>query len=113
RPGVPEGPLYVERLDRSWDRSSSLLRSLEPPRVLAITSAAIFSVATIARSGEIPNASWWTKGSPAMWVLLATGAIAGVSGVINAVRLSRRSRRATLYEACIQLAAYIDDACPG
>src|SRR5437867_76866 len=100
-------------LDRGWDRLTSFLRALEPPRALAISAAAVFAAATVARSGEIPNAAFWKPGTAAMWVLLATGAISGISAVTNAVRLSRRNRRSTLYEACVQLAAYIDDECPG
>jgi hypothetical protein len=103
---------YSARLDRWWETAKRVLRHLEPPRLLAISAATVFSLATIARSVEFPEKGWWKPGQPATIVLLVAGAIAGVGAVITAVRVNRRTRRATLSEACIQLAAYIDETCP-
>jgi hypothetical protein len=103
---------YSAWVDRTWEAVKRGLRQLQPPRLLAISAAAVFSVATVARSVEFPDKTWWEPGKPATYVLLASGLIAGVGAVINAVRVSRRTRTATLSEACVQLAAYIDEECP-
>jgi len=103
---------YSARLERGWEATKRALRHPEPPRLFAISAAPVFSVATVARSVEFPEKDWWEPGKPATYVLLAAGAIAGAGAVVNAVRVSRRTQGATLYEACVQLAAYIDEKCP-
>src|SRR4051794_40789110 len=91
----PASLMYSARLDRWWESFKQKLRALEPPRTLAIAAAAVFAVSTVARSASLPSKTFWEPGRPALWVLLASGAVSGISATINAVRLSRRNRRST------------------
>lgn len=103
---------YSAPLDRAWEATKGALRHLEPPRLLAITCAAVFSAATIARSVEFSDKDFWAAGEPATFILVGTGVVAGIGGVISAVKATRRTRSVTLSEACVQLAAYIDEEWP-
>lgn len=76
---------------------------------MAIASAALFSIGTLARTFEIPSRQAWTAGGPLGYVLLVFGVIAGISGVVVAVKSGQRKRDALLGEACLRLAAYIDE----
>ncbi len=104
--------MYWEPGDRAWEAAKAVAAHLQPPRFVAVASAALFSAGTLARTFEIPSRAAWDAGRPLGWLLLLAGLIAGISGVVVALKSARRKREGLLSEACLRLAAYIDEECP-
>jgi len=103
--------VYWEAGDKAWQGAKGAIGHLQPPRFVAVASAALFSVGTLARTFEIPSKHAWEAGQALGYVLLAVGVVTGISGVVVAVKSARSKRTSLLAEACLRLAAYIDEAC--
>jgi hypothetical protein len=105
--------MYYRPLDQAWLwLHSQGSRARRPATFVAVVGIGLFPLLGAGRIFEIPDKDAWAAGSPLAWALIVTGIMSVTAGAVNAARLARSSRSSTLAEACVQLAAYIDEKCP-
>lgn len=81
--------------------------------VFSLLLVAATGALALAHSANFPNGEAWTSGHPLPPVQIATGVLLALTQVVIVVRGRKGQRNQELEGACRQVAAYIDDQCPG